>query len=56
MPVPAPSPLSGRVLAVAVAAGVVFGVALQPRLAHAAEYLRRNRDTGIHGVQGAEVL
>jgi hypothetical protein len=47
---------AGRVLAVAVAAGVLAGVALQPRVALAAEHARRSRDTVIPGVQGAEVL
>jgi uncharacterized protein len=46
---------AGRVLAVAVAAGVLAGVALQPRVARAAEHAKRGRDTAIPGVQGAEV-
>lgn len=47
---------AGRVLAVAVAAGVLCGVALQPRLARAADQVKRSRDSAILGVQGAEVL
>jgi hypothetical protein len=47
---------AGRVLAVAVAAGVLCGVALQPRLARTAELVRREPDTAMPGVQGAEVL
>ena len=47
---------AGRVLALAVAAGILAGVALQPRLARAAEHARRSPDTAIPGVRGAEVL
>ena len=45
----------GRALALAVAAGVVVGVALQPRLAGAAERAE-NAETSLSAVQGAEVL
>jgi hypothetical protein len=44
------------VLALAIAAGVLAGVALEPRLARAAEHAKRSSDTAIPGVQGAEVL
>jgi uncharacterized membrane protein YedE/YeeE len=47
---------AGRVLALAVAAGVLCGVALQPRLARAAEHTRQSPDTAIPVVRGTEVL
>lgn len=46
----------GRVLAIAVAAGIVGGVWLQPALARAAERLKRTADAPVPGVQGADVL
>jgi uncharacterized protein len=46
----------GRVLAVAVAAGIVAGVWLQPALIRAAEHLRRTADTSGRPVQAADVL
>src|SRR5437870_782929 len=47
---------AGRVLALAVAAGVLIGVRLQPRLARAAERATRTAETPIPVVQGADVL
>jgi uncharacterized protein len=47
---------AGRVLALAVAAGVLVGVKLQPRLARAAEQVRRPAETPQRAVQPAEVL
>jgi len=47
---------AGRVLALAVAAGVLVGVRLQPRLARAAEQARHTIDASIPAVQGADVL
>jgi uncharacterized protein len=47
---------AGRVLALAVAAGVLFGVKLQPRLARAAEQVAHGDHAPFPGVQGAEVL
>jgi uncharacterized protein len=46
---------AGRVLAVAVAAGVLVGVKLQPRLARAAEAMQ-SREAQVPVVQAAEVL
>jgi uncharacterized membrane protein YedE/YeeE len=45
---------AGRVLALAVAAGVLVGVKLQPRLARAAEQATRSREAPV--VQAAEML
>ena len=47
---------AGRVLALAVAAGVLVGVKLQPALARAAERMSRGPDSPIPVVQGADVL
>jgi uncharacterized membrane protein YedE/YeeE len=47
---------AGRVLALAVAAGVLVGVRLQPRLARAAEDAMHAQETAIPVVQGADVL
>jgi uncharacterized protein len=47
---------AGRVLALAVAAGVLVGVRLQPRLARGAELVTCTADTPIPAVQGADVL
>ena len=47
---------TGRVLALAVAAGVLVGVKLQPRLARAAEQATQSADARMPVVQGAEVL
>lgn len=47
---------AGRVLALAVAAGVLVGVKLQPALARAAERVSEGADTPIPVVQGADVL
>ena len=47
---------AGRLLALAVAAGVLLGVRLQPRLARAAEQARRRTDAPIPIMQGADVL
>src|SRR5438094_3079068 len=47
---------AGRVLALAVAAGVLVGVKLQPRLASVAERATQEREPAIPAVQGAEVL
>jgi uncharacterized membrane protein YedE/YeeE len=47
---------TGRVLALAVAAGVLLGVRLQPRLARAAEQARHTTDVPTPAVQAAEVL
>jgi hypothetical protein len=46
----------GRVLALAVAAGIVSGVWLQPALARALEGLRRGADGPLGRVRGAAVL
>jgi uncharacterized membrane protein YedE/YeeE len=46
----------GRVLALAVAAGIVAGVWLQPALARAVENLKRTADAPVPGVQSADVL
>lgn len=47
---------AGRVLALAVAAGIILGVWLQPALARAVEHLTRTADAPVAGVQGADVL
>ena len=47
---------TGRILALAVAAGVLVGVRLQPRLAHVAEQALHTTDAPIPAVQGADVL
>jgi uncharacterized membrane protein YedE/YeeE len=47
---------AGRALALAVAAGVLVGVRLQPRLARAAGQGRRSAETPGRAVQPAEVL
>lgn len=47
---------AGRVLAAAVAAGILVGVALQPSLARAVERTRHGARTASPGVEGAEVL
>jgi len=47
---------AGRVLALAVAAGVLVGVKLQPALARAAEHASQKSETSVPAVQGAEVL
>src|SRR5437764_11890327 len=47
---------AGRVLAFAVAAGVLVGVKLQPALARAAEHASQKSETSVPAVQGAEVL
>lgn len=47
---------AGRVLAVAVAAGVLVGVRLQPRLARAAEQARQASEVSLASVTGADVL
>jgi uncharacterized protein len=47
---------AGRVLALAVAAGVLVGVRLQPRLARAAEQAVTHAESPIPAVQGADVL
>ncbi len=47
---------AGRVLALAVAAGVLVGVKLQPRLVRAAEQATQSTDARMPVVQGAEVL
>jgi uncharacterized protein len=47
---------AGRLLALAVAAGVLVGVRLQPRLVHAAEQAVRHAESPIPAVQGADVL
>jgi uncharacterized protein len=47
---------AGRVLAVAVAAGVLVGVRIQPRLARAAEQATASKDAPTLAVQGGEVL
>jgi uncharacterized protein len=46
----------GRALTVALAAGVVVGVALQPRLAGALEQGRRRREVSTESVHAADVL
>jgi uncharacterized membrane protein YedE/YeeE len=46
----------GRVLAIAVAGGIVAGVWLQPAVVRAAENLRRKAAAPVAGVQGADVL
>jgi len=46
----------GRVLALAVAAGVLVGVRLQPRFARAAEQALARVEAPISAVQGADVL
>lgn len=46
----------GRVLTVALAAGVVVGVALQPRLARAVERGRRRPESPMKTVRAADVL
>jgi uncharacterized membrane protein YedE/YeeE len=46
----------GRVLALAVAAGIIAGVWLQPALARVAENVKRRAETPVPGVQGADVL
>jgi uncharacterized membrane protein YedE/YeeE len=46
----------GRVLALAVAAGIVAGVWLQPALARAVENLKRSADAPVPSVQSADVL
>jgi uncharacterized membrane protein YedE/YeeE len=47
---------AGRVLAVAVAAGVLVGVKLQPRLAQVVEQAHTPAEAGVPAVQGADVL
>jgi uncharacterized membrane protein YedE/YeeE len=47
---------AGRVLALAVAAGVLVGVKLQPALARVAERVSEGADPRIGVVQGADVL
>jgi hypothetical protein len=47
---------TGRILALAVAAGVVVGVTLQPRLARAAAGSPRAAEVSLPAVQGADVL
>jgi uncharacterized membrane protein YedE/YeeE len=47
---------AGRVLALAVAAGILLGVRLQPRLARAAEQATQAQEARIPVVQGADVL
>ena len=47
---------AGRVLALAVAAGVLVGVKLQPALARASERLSEAGESRIPAVQGADVL
>jgi len=48
---------AGRVLAIAVAAGILVGVRLQPRLARVAEQAAATRtESPIPAVQGADVL
>jgi uncharacterized membrane protein YedE/YeeE len=46
----------GRVLTVALAAGVLVGVGLQPRLARAAERARRRTESPAQPVRAADVL
>lgn len=46
----------GRVLALAVAAGVLVGVKAQPRLAATVQRARRPSDTAIPGLQATDVL
>jgi hypothetical protein len=48
--------IAGPVLALAVAAGVLAGVRLQPRLARAAEQAAKRAESPIPAVQGADVL
>jgi len=47
---------AGRVLALAVAAGVLVGVKLQPALARAAERATERSESPIPAIQGADVL
>ncbi len=47
---------AGRVFALAVAAGVLVGVRLQPRLVQAAEHAAMRAESPIPAVKGAEVL
>jgi uncharacterized protein len=47
---------AGRVLALAVAAGVLVGVKLQPALARAAERATEQGESPIPAIQGADVL
>jgi uncharacterized membrane protein YedE/YeeE len=47
---------AGRVLALAVAAGIVVGVWLQPALARALENRRSTAAAPVTGVRGADVL
>jgi uncharacterized membrane protein YedE/YeeE len=47
---------AGRVFAVAVAAGVLVGVRLQPRLARGLERATQPNETAIPGLQPADVL
>jgi uncharacterized membrane protein YedE/YeeE len=47
---------AGRVLALAVAAGVLVGVRLQPSLARAAERATERAESPIPAIQGADVL
>jgi len=47
---------AGRALALAVAAGVLVGVRLQPALARVAEQLTRSTEAPIPVVQGGDVL
>lgn len=47
---------AGRALALAVAAGIVVGVWLQPALMRAMEQRRRTAAAPVTGVQGADVL
>jgi uncharacterized membrane protein YedE/YeeE len=47
---------AGRLMALAVAAGVLAGVRLQPRLVAAAERWRHAPETQVPAIQGADVL
>jgi hypothetical protein len=47
---------AGRVLALAVAAGVLVGVKLQPMLARAAERATERVESSIPAIEGADVL
>jgi uncharacterized membrane protein YedE/YeeE len=47
---------AGRVLALAVAAGVLTGVKLQPQLAHAVQEARNTKKPPVAAVQAGDVL
>jgi uncharacterized membrane protein YedE/YeeE len=47
---------SGRVLALAVAAGVLVGVRLQPRLTRLPEQIRRRTEAPVRAVPAGEIL